>query len=575
MHPLVFLMFACSNGSKAPAGGSPDDTASTDGATDSGAGPACPLPAYAPPDCGTGPAARDSVLAGPGDPGWSATLGERADRVERQANGLTAWATGAACEVRVVDDGPRATVTDYIDHGEFVDGGQTDFLDATGVAPDQVVERWGKVAGAYGGAGIAADAWRYGALRDEGADCAEVQAAHDRLVVGMQALHKATAITGVDGVIARGFARKDLPGDGENETTPLFDDDGQPLPEEKNNGTWRQDQSGAYADHIWEDSCSRDQYIGWVAGMAAAWEVVRDDPAFDPAAKDQLQADARALAASLMVVRESGYDLEIMDADGRMTYHGILHHESVDRVYVPGGRNSLNATMTLGIVAALALVAEDPTVDAWLADDLIAERDLPGIVREQSRQIALGNATNFSNYNMVYIGGLLALRYLCDDDARAGVAAGMADLYQGDDRDPIVQSQALYDLVYALGQGDGTAFRSGGAPPDEAAVAKIDGLLGAFREPPYWNIDVQNCDADEIASGVCELDDGTMVTLLGYVGRNDTLVSEEPIPMGVRPSSNYLWRSHPFEPNSEGDGSWLYPNTDWRLVYWAGRWAHR
>ena len=132
--------------------------------------------------------------------------------------------------------------------------------------PADLVVRTGKSAGLYGGVGIAADAFRYMVLRDQGARCDAVARARDALLAGIEAMHMATAI--YETWRNRAIARKDLPGDGFNQTVPLFDDVGNPLPETKNNGTWRDDQDGLYADHIWEDSCSRDMYVGWALAIA-------------------------------------------------------------------------------------------------------------------------------------------------------------------------------------------------------------------------------------------------------------------------------------------------------------------
>ena len=91
--------------------------------------------------------------------------------------------------------------------------------------------------------------------------------------------------------------------------------------------------------------------------------------------------------------------------------------------------------------------------------------------------------------------------------------------------------------------------------------------------PPFWDIARTNCDDTEIASGSCTADDGTHLDVLGYVGRNDELITVQPIPFAVRPPSNYYWRSNPYDPNGGGDGSRLIPGVDFRYTYWYGRWV--
>jgi hypothetical protein len=53
-----------------------------------------------------------------------------------------------------------------------------------------------KVAGLYAGDGVAADAYRYMVLRDQGAPCDEVRRAREWLLGDLEALHVVVAITG-------------------------------------------------------------------------------------------------------------------------------------------------------------------------------------------------------------------------------------------------------------------------------------------------------------------------------------------------------------------------------------------
>lgn len=540
----------------------------------------CRTSAPAPPACGAGAEPWDDLLGlGASDP-RRADLAAKAERYERLFHVLHAVGTGVNTEITVATEPGRAAVQAFADLAAD-DGASWDFAAATGQQVSDVVTAWAKVAGAYAGVGVAADAFRYATLRELGADCDAVDRAREHLARDLDALHLATAITGVPGVIARGFARTDVPGTGrEVETTPLFDDDGNPLPPEKNNGTWREDNSvdGAYPDYVWEDSCSRDQYVGWVVGMAAAWEVIADDPAFDDDHKLRLQQDAAALAQSLMVVRERGYDLEIRDADGRATQHAILHEYGADVGYIPGVPNGFNALLALGIVAGLAYVAEDAEIFAYLEEQLIAERRLHEIARDHVIFLDLGVGSNFSSYNMAFAGGFLAQRYLCSDDARSAVAASISSTVydNGGERQPAEQGQSLYDFVHALAAGGGTAYGPMSEPTDEAAIARGLASLEGFAAPPFWDEERINCDEQELAAGSCAAVDGTtVVTPLGEVGWNDKLVAEQPLPMSIRPPSNYYWRSNPYAINGGGDGTRLLPAVDFRFAYWMARWARR
>lgn len=515
------------------------------------------------------------MIPGPSSPDFDAALALKADRFDRQFHLLNGFALGANTDVTVAltNDAARTAIEQFLR-----DSDSWAFEAATGLAVTDVIDQWQGAPGAYAGPGIAADAYWYGTLRDEGAACEAVERARAIVLTDLDVLHMATAITGVEGVIARGLARKSLPGRGEAETTPLFDSQGNPLPEEKNNGTLREDNSGLYPDYIWEDSCSRDQYVGWALGMAAIWEVIHLDPTFPDELKQRMQEDAAALARTLMIVGESGYDLEIHDADGRLTYHAYLNENALDRLYLDGFRNGMHAAMSLGIVGALAYISGAEDVLRYLYDQLITNRGLHEMVRDDLGIIDVGVKSNYSNYNMGFAGLWMASRYLCGDDTlsaiREGTAPGLYDR-PGSDRQPVEQGQTLYDFVYAAARGEATAWAGLHGDVDEAAVGRGVTTLQEFPEPPHWNVPVDNCDETEIASGVCVGLDGTPLDLLGYEGRGDKLVSEQPVPMRIRPRSNYYWRSNPYEVNGDSDGSGLMPGGDFRLVYWMGRWVRR
>ena len=529
-----------------------------------------------------------ALLPGPGEEGYDAALEEKADRFDRQHLLINCSGNGINSDVVVPLSAPedRQLVEDFL---RTTDG--WDFEAWAGKPILEVVSDYQKVAGLYGGVGIAADAYRYGTFRDRDYPEDDVDRARAFLVRGIEGLLTAVEITGVPGVIARGFARTDIPGSqASHPTTPLFDPGGNPLPPEKNNGTWRDDNSpdGRFPDHIWEDSCSRDMLVGWAAAFGAAWEVIRDDPTVDEDLKDRLQAAASDLGRSLMVERTGGplsfgqaFDLEIFDADGRTTFHGYINENAWDRVYLAWLpiKDAFYALMSLGIVGALTYCSEDPVLEEYLYGTLIGERQFGKLVAAHQLGANLGLETNYSATNMAMQAALLAQRYLRDARVREQVRhATTFLLYEthpliGLTRQPEEYAYSLFDFVYAAAVTHASAFNGMLQAPDEDAIARGVQTLHDFRGPPYWNEEVVNCDEEEIASGICVLDDGTLVTVLGEVGRKGDLITEEPIPHAVRPPSNYHWRSSPYKPNGGGDGSQLLPGVDFRYAYWYARWV--
>ena len=547
-----------------------DDTTDTGSAeSSSGSDDSTGEPPFEPPECGSEDYDWTSLIPGPADADWDPDLAAIALRHDRLSASFVGWPIGLDADVSVSDDpDDRAAIQ------TFVDGDGWDFETATGIPVTDVVTSFHKATGAYAGVAIAADAYRYGTLRDQGAPCEDVDGARAQLVRSLEGLDRAIMITGEPGLVARAIARTDLPGSGQTPTTPLFDDDGNPLPLEKNNGTWRDDNSGELPGYQWEDSCSRDQFEGWVLGLAAAWEVMRLDDSFDADFKARLQMHARDIAMQLATVRPSGYDLEIWDPEGRPTLHGYLHENNLEGAYV-GFFNGFHALMAVGIVGALAYVADDPEVDAYLYDELIGSRNLPGLA-DSSLLIDFGAGTNFSTYNMGFAAGWMALRYLDDEAAQQDIHEAIGKMYDnGGDRQPAEQGQALYDLVWAATEAGATAFAEPSGSPDETALDATLATLASFPAPPAYDEPLEQCDADEIAAMSCTLTDGAVVGLLGEVGHNDELVADTPIPIELRPWSNYHWRSNPYRVNGGGGGSTLPGSADFRFVYWMGRWTRR
>jgi hypothetical protein len=545
---------------------------------------------FNPPACGSNVALFKGLVPGPGQDGYDADLEAKANKFERvwQAFNATAMHLNTDVVVNAANTADRALIENFA-----ADPTAWDFEVFSGKKAQDVITSQNKVAGLYSGDGVAADAYRYAVLRDQGYPCDDVERARAWLLGDLEPLHAVVAITGAPGVIVRGIARRDLPGDGSSAALnliDLFDGDGNPLPPVKNNGVWRDDfsEGGQFPNLIWEDSVSRDMYIGWAAAYAAVWEVIRQDPAFPQEKKDRLRADALAVAQQLMVVRESGYDLEVPDADGRTTLHGWLNEHNFDGVfYSEEYLNGFHAAMALGVVASWVYVTDDPALKAWLYDQLLGQRRLHEIVRDHLfEMVDMDLMSNYSNYNMAFQGIWLAMRYLPDADARAALQAGLKDgIYDrpGKDRQPADFAYSLYDFVYAEGMADGSAWWPQRSAPDEGAVSRGTQTLKEFATPPYWNVGRNQCpDAvcteanPQVASPDCTALDGTThFTVLGCVGRNGDMITAEPIPMRLLGPSNFHWRSNPYQPNRDGEGSALLPGVDFRFAYWMGRFFRR
>ena len=328
---------------------------------------------------------------------------------------------------------------------------------------------------------------------------------------------------------------------------------------------------------VWEDSCSRDMYVGWALAYASMWEVIRVDPTIPEMLKLRLRRDAHDLVHSLMQVGEEGYDLEIRDADGRMTYHGILNENSVDRNYVPGAPNGFNGILASGIVGGLAWVSGDPVQLSFVEEELIDTRGLLHLAKTSLLLVDRGAGSNYSAYNMAFTGAWLAARYLRRAEDRTEVRETVRTaLYQRGERDrqPVEQSQALYHLVFVQSELGTHAFGRDEVVPSPLFHRALESTrrdLLDFPAPPFFGREVINCDEQEIERDTCIAENGLELPLLGAVGWNNDLVAAVPLPLSIRPISNYYWRSNPYAVNGGASPLTLLPGSDFRWVYWAGR----
>jgi len=552
------------------------------------------------PACGSGSYNEQYLIAGPAEAGYDATLSALARKYDRQYHQFNGLPTGVMIDLGIDPDGTiensdgdpiskRTLVEDWMNND---DG--WDFKAYSGYDPISLLDSVEKVAGLYGGSGAVADALRYAVLRDQGADCNEIEIARQHLITALDAVHRAFTIGGTPGVVARGFARKDLPGLAPNaydsgQVIALFDEEGNPLPEVKDNGTWREDQSGLYPNYIWEDSCSRDMMLGWAAASAIAMEVIKDDPSFSDDLKERIREDSKVVGQEFRKMKctkvegsdDVCHDLEFLDADGRTPYHGFLHHEALERsedgiVYIPGFKNGFYALMSLGIVGAYAYASDDPEAWDYLDNELIKNRDLPEIILNSMIYINMDKMSNFSNYNMAFISAFLAMRYVKDEAARTKIKEAIkVQLYDtpGANFQPVEAKMSMYDFVFINSELDSSVFKEASGTVDATALANGLQTLNEYTVPPYWDYPIENCDQAELESGDCTLLDGTEVKVYWEGGRKGSTICNVPVPKAIRRPSNFEWRSNPYNPNGGGNGRSMLSGVSFRLAYWIGRWT--
>jgi hypothetical protein len=536
------------------------------------------------------PAAAEPMLKAGDRPDLDATVA----RHERQFYGLNAAPFGLSLDAHPKDGDALAAILAFV-----AQDASDDPKAVTGKHAFELIGDYGEHGdlGMFGGVPAAATAWRYLALKRDGADAATLATARARLVRAIESWHVFYEVTGGNGIFARGIRRLQpedpadppIPG-GVPDAVPLKDGQGNPLPFPKDNGTWRADNSGGSLPPgawMWEDSASKDQLSGQVFGMAAMYDAAVDDPDIDQSLVARMRQDALGVAKMLMVKREvsgfenvsgSGeYDLIIMDADGRPTYYHDLNPYSLEKFYLPpdgGTFNTFNLIMTLGIVKALHHVTGDPEVEQFLYVELLKNRDYLGMVNRTEAEGAVDYTymainTNFSDVNMIAVALWLAIHLENDPQVLAEYRKFLESRWW--DKPGVRQTarkckQAFFDAIY-LGLTDrGTDSAVAGAAADRILARGLG---------PYLSPERMNCDAGELAAGSCvALDGKTVITLQDGTDQDGNHKATEALDPSIRPTSNYDSRSDPFDLNS---GAWsnLNPGGDYLAAYWLLRWLDK
>lgn len=519
------------------------------------------------------PAMASSLVPGPGDPGYDAALAEKARRFGRQLHAIHTLPTGFGMDAKITDPENVALVE------AFIASDADDFEAFAKKHPYEIVEDYGDYlhAAIFGGFQIAGDAFRYATLRDEGAPRDEVDRARLVFVNNLETLDRLVRITGEPGVVARGIRRitpqsgaPAVPGT-HPEPVPFFDDDGAVLPRHKQ-PTWRADRSGSLPFLVWIDDTSRDTFVGYVYALGVSYDVGADDPTIPAATIARLRENARAIGVRLLDKVDVGasrkIDLVLRDWDDRpTTYHALSAEEVLEGFVDDEGGNGFNAVMGLGILRTLYHVSGEPELYARYRE-LVGRRDYLGVIeRTLTDTIYFDEITNYSVVNMAYLALYGLLRYEHDP----ALAARYRDIlerhaYDADvDRDARGLSMAFFDFVFAGFAETGTV--------GVGAAAVVDGnaCLVGHADSPYWDRSTVNCDEDEVAARDCTLLDGSRVRLAsrrGYGG--ERVVAVEPVPVAVRPPTDFAWRSDPHAVNGGGKAR-LHFGGDLYGAYWLGR----
>lgn len=521
-------------------------------------------------------------------------LDELVRRHERQFYSFNAYPFGLSLNVHVRDQAAREAMQAFLDQG-----GIEDFQTFSGVHHHDLMTAYGEYGdlGFFGGVALAATAFRYLALKREGAPAEVLARARAAVVRAAESWHVFYVVTGGGGVVARGIVRLQpedprdppIPGLAFFQPVPLRDEHGKPLPQPKDNGSYREDNSGGVLPPGlwgWFDSASKDQLTGQVLGLVALHDAMKDDPDVDQALVARLAEDAREVGRMLMRKHEisgmegpigSGeYDLIIMDADGRPTKHHDLNPLSFEKFYQPLDSpmfNVLNLVLALGVLRGLHHVTGDPEIERFLYEEFLGRRGyLDKLARfdgpDAFNYIYLGLATNTDNPDLTSVALFVTLYTETDPEVAAVVRRFLEDGWWAPATEKRFcaskSKQPLWHAIYL-------AVTDRGAEAVQEVRVELARLLRAFPLGGYWQDPRINCDDEEIAKGEClAVDNKTVIQLAGKDPGGGWLATEALDP-SIRPNSDFNARSNPFHVNGWGDGLRLNPGGDLLAAYWIAR----
>ncbi len=512
-------------------------------------------------------------------------LDETMTRHARQFYEINARSLGLSLDAHVLDP-ERVTVDQFL-----AQTASDDFVAVTGKHPFEILSRYGEHGdlGFFGGVALAATAFEYLTLKRDGGSASDLARARARVVRAAESWHVHYVVAGGGGLVARGIRRR-VPEDPADPPlpgtipmlTPLSDGNGNPLPPVKNNGTWRDDNSGGELPPntwVFDDSLSKDQLVGQVFGMTLLYDAMKGDPDIEQALVTRLEEDARGVGEMLMSKRDiaalglagSGeYDLIIMDADGRPTIFHDLNPLSLQKVYVTeesGAYDLFNTVMALGVIKGLHHVSGDTRLEQFLYEELHVNRDFLGKITDYGDSldyIYRGINTNTDNPDMSAVALWLAL-YTEKDPAVSAVIREFLETgwwdRAGESYTAKLSDQPLWHAVYLTLSDRGT---------DPALVAEIADLLEGFTLGPYWNLERINCDAAEIAARQCVAIDGTTIIDIAGIDVDGDPIATEALHPSIRPNSNFNARSSSFFVNGGGNDR-LNPGGDLLASYWIMR----
>ena len=290
---------------------------------------------------------------------------------------------------------------------------------------------------------------------------------------------------------------------------------------------------GPYAGDYWLGNTSSDQYLGWWYGLSHAWSFLLDEPEDEPT-RVRIR---RAMARVLDTLRAESY--RITDPDGTVSTAGpeILGNEAI----------------------AFHLVA------AEVAGGYFA-RIMPRVYLEQWVGYTVGTLypiTRWFQYFAFHLGHMgmhMMLRHETDP--------GLLAFHRQMHRDRLYAyvadtQQVMFDYI---------AFGEGAVDPDPRILEDDRHALLAFPPPPKRrNHPAQGpYEPDPVVDELNAVFELLETLIGGHLPRVDPQALD-PFPVEERCVTGFRWQSRPYELCGGSDPLFEYPDMDYLIAYWMGR----
>lgn len=351
-------------------------------------------------------------------------------------------------------------------------------------------------------------------------------------------------ITGVPGLFARSYVNLDLPGFPTEQN--LLDQYPTCDLSVAHCKRWNKVEDGPYANHMFKNDVSRDEYAGHLFAVGVAGRLIDD-------AEVQEMATTIATEVALHLMDN---EMQFKDIDGITTTFGYMSPAALS------GFPGFNAVQTLQWVAAAANLSDDARIESFyrncmLHEDLTAcaqpdlATDKPYQEHLQTMGLDLDCKTNWNNHNMANLAMFDLIRTEKDDSTRRAFQRILeSQIWAPDDPRPMKdQKNSLYTFFHEINKNPLVYER------DEAAIEESICVMKKFPEIKYQHA----VDHSEFVE-VCR-------------GRKDWAMTGTLIPIEQRQTDNFTWTRNPYRirDTAPEDRTYIESPEDFLLAYWLGR----